>query len=425
MDEVLAILTLLAEILMVWQCLQIVFGKTAKFDKYMVGIIVIDLAVYTLINRRVIPLLCTIILYVLIFLFCYYKFKYNIAETVIRLIVSFSLVGCVEGMAAFIPHIFRSEDNSRLLLFLSSVLALVLMCIIKKFIPILINRMIKAGNGWKLGVTIFYGGLLAGLLINYYSNKNVISIYVVFLLVFLMFIFYSMHRLEQAHNEIVRKNYELELHKVYGGTYEKLLSEVRKRQHDYKNQLSAILGMHLTARSLDELVNMQQEYEKNLRFDCKFDSILTCCNNKILAGFIYYRCVSCEDENIVVDYKISIDQAECCFALHEIIEILGILIDNACENVKIGNFLDKRIGLDFKEEAEKIVFSVSNPARYISFSEIDKMFIHGYSTKGENRGIGLGRVLELVNKYAAEIKVYNSALGDEGNWVYFVIEINK
>lgn len=89
------------------------------------------------------------------------------------------------------------------------------------------------------------------------------------------------------------------------------------------------------------------------------------------------------------------------------------------------NSLEQRIRLEFQEDAEKILFSISNPAKYISFSEIDRMFINGYSSKGENRGIGLARVLELVDKYEADINVFNSAACDEGNWIHFIIKIQK
>lgn len=54
----------------------------------------------------------------------------------------------------------------------------------------------------------------------------------------------------------------------------------------------------------------------------KYISILTCCNNTILAGYFYYRCLLCEESGVAVDYNIAVDQADCCFPLHEIIEIL-------------------------------------------------------------------------------------------------------
>jgi two-component system sensor histidine kinase AgrC len=52
------------------------------------------------------------------------------------------------------------------------------------------------------------------------------------------------------------------------------------------------------------------------------------------------------------------------------------------------------------------------------------MFVCGYSSKGENRGIGLSRVKELANKYEANIKVSNFWY-DEENWINFTVEIVK
>ncbi len=415
----------LLETLIVFQCIQVVFMRTIKVDKYVVGMILIDIVVYTLINRGMIPSLCSIIVYILIYLFCHYRFKQKFIQTIIRVIVSISLVGCIEGASAFILHILSKKDNSIKALLFSSILALVLISVIKKCIFLLGNRKTKSKSSWHFAVVIFYGVMFSKLLIDYYRKESVISIYVLFASTFLIFIFYYLHTLEKAQGEIEKRNYEISLQKVYGETYESLLSDVRRKQHDYKNQLGAMFGMHLTAKSLDELISMQKQYGNHLQLNDKFDSILTCCNNPVLAGFLYYRCVSCENDGVIVDYSIHVDQAECCFALHEMIEILGILIDNACENVILDASLKQCMRLEFQEKEDKIIISVSNPAQYISFSDIDKMFVKGYSSKGENRGIGLARVLELVHKYEAEVGVHNFNPSNEENWICFNIEIHK
>lgn len=425
MDEWLLIITFLAEAITVLQCIQIVFRQTLKLDKYVVGIVIVDVVIYLLMNLGIIPVIGVIAVYILFGLLCYYKFKKNITQTVMRFIVSCALVGGIEGAATLIPHLFRNEDNSMLILTLSSIISLALTYLVKWLCHIFEKRLLSNRNARKQGIIIFYGLLLLGLFIDYHFNQSTINIYVIVALTFFIYIFFYMLSLEQAQNEVLKKNYELELQKIYGGTYESLLLEVRKRQHDYKNQLAAIYGMHLTAQTLEELVEAQRKYGDELKTNCRFDSILTCCNNSILAGFVYYRCVRCESENIAVDYNIHIEQAECRFELHEIIELLGILIDNACECVKMENSLEQRIKLELQEDVEKIVFSVSNPTNYISFSEIDRMFATGYSSKGENRGIGLARVSELVNKYEAEIKVFNSNPCNDKNWICFLVEARK
>lgn len=425
MDEFLKVVTLLAEAITVLQCLQIIFMQRIKLDKFTVGIVLIYVTTYLLINLGFIPFIGIIAVYVLLGRFCYFKFKKSIIETVIKFLASCALVAGVEGVAIFITNFFRNGNNSMLILALSSIVGLTFAYLIRVLCYFSGKYIKEKRDVWKSGIMLFCGLQIMGLFIEYHYSKSTINIYVVIVSAFLICIFFYIHKLERAQNEIAKKNYELELQKIYGEAYEGLLLEVRKRQHDYKNQLVAIYGMHLTARTLDELVNMQKKYGDELRKDSKFDSILTCCNNSILAGFIYYRCVACENENIVIDYNIHIEQAECCFALHELIEILGILIDNACECVKMENSLEQHIKLEFQEDVDKLVFSVSNPTKYISFAEIDKMFISGYSNKGENRGIGLAKVRELVNKYAAEIEVFNSNPCDEKNWICFLIRIEK
>lgn len=424
MSEVVVFLILLTEILTVLECLQIAFKQELKFDRYMAGIILIDLVIYTGINMKFIPMICSVLFFLLVFVYCYFKFKQTIAKTLVRFIVGLSLMGCIEGIASIIMNLVVNANNSISILFLSSLFVWLFTHILKKKISLVGDKKIVKVDKGMFGIVIFYALSFVGLFVDYYFNQGLVNIYVVVILTFLVFGFVYIYRLEQAQNEIEKKNYELQVQQIYGGAYEKLLTEVRRKQHDYKNQLGALYSMHLTAKSFEELVDMQKEYGNALQSDCKFDSILTCCDNSVLAGYIYYRCISCEKEGIAIDYDIHLEQAECCFALHEIIEILGILIDNACENFATVQTDDKRIGLEFQEDKEKIIFKVSNPANYASFSEIDKMFTYGYSSKGENRGIGLARVFELVKKYAAEIKVLN-CLNNEENWINFTLEIAK
>lgn len=424
MNNVLAIIILIAEILTVLECLQIAFMQELKFDKYMVGIIVIDILIYTAINMQIIPTICSVVFYILVFIYCYCRFQQRLIKTTICFIIGVSLAGCIEAIMACGTNLFKDLLDSCFRLSLSSVLALLLAYVIKKCIPLLKLKKIEKNNKWMFYCVLFYGLAYGGLVVDYYLNQTFIKVYAVFILTFVVVIFYYLYKLVQAQAEINIKNHELELQRIYGGVYENLLGEVRRKQHDYKNQLGAIFSMHMAAHSIDELVNMQKEYIDTLQLNRKYDSILTCCNNPILAGYIYYRCLSCEKVGITVDYNIAINQAECCFPLYEIIEMLGILIDNACENVVIEKVTGKSIRFEFLEDDDKIKFSVSNPAKYFTCSEIDRMFMDGYSSKGENRGLGLARSLELVRKYKSEIKVQN-ILYKENNWIEFGVEIAK
>ncbi len=424
MNEFISIAILLFEVLMVLQCLQVAFKQEIHFDKYTIGIIFIDISLYMLINLKILPAPCSIVLYVLLFIYCYIEFKQKIAKTIIRFVVGFVLVGCIESIVAFVTNVCGGESNSIYILLLSSIIALVIACFMKRNVILLKFRKTTKYNRDMYGIVILLGASMIVLLMDYYLIQKPMSVYGIFVLVSLILILFYLYRLVLAQNEIEKKNYELEVQRIYGGAYENLITDVRRRQHDFKNQLGVIYSMHLVAKSMDELVYMQKEYGNTIQKNCKFDSILTSCNNPILAGYLYHRCLSCEQSDVSVDYNIHIEQANCCFQLYELIEMLGILLDNACESLALQQRKHKQIKLEFVEDENVITICVSNPSRYITYSEIEKMFVKGFSTKGENRGIGLTRVLELTKKYDVELKVSNT-VKDADNWIEFAVRIIK
>ena len=132
-------------------------------------------------------------------------------------------------------------------------------------------------------------------------------------------------------------------------------------------------------------------------------------------------------------------------------EILGILIDNArdailsnkttqnnwenikdnneCGNertVKGNNDCEKKENITIKiaETEKKVIVEVSNPYTYCTEDEIIKMFEKGYSTKGEDRGIGLNKIKEYQDKYKFDILVEN-IMTKIGNTIKFSVIIEK
>lgn len=428
MNNILLLVVLLLEVMMFLQCLQIAFKKEVHFDRYTVGIIVIDVSIYMIINLKIIPEICVIplyiLIYILLYIYCYIEYKQTIVKTMVGFVIGFVLVGCIEGALAFFSFIFQNENNLDYILLILNIIALVVAYFGKRIVIHLKSEKIIKYSRDIYWVTILLGVTIVLLLFDYYYIHKNVNIYIICILFFLLLLLLFLYRLEKARNEIEKKNYELELQRAYGGAYEELLATVRRRQHDFKNQLGAIYSMHLVANSLEELICMQNEYGDTIRYDSKFDSILTGCNNSILAGYLYHRCVACEQNGILVYYNIQLDQAECRFQLHEIIEILGILIDNACESFMTYQAEYKQIEIECLENEKEIIFCVSNPSNYVTYSDIEKMFEKGFSTKGKNRGIGLARVLELTKKSDAELKVSNATHGDN-NWIEFRIRIMK
>ena len=53
---------------------------------------------------------------------------------------------------------------------------------------------------------------------------------------------------------------------------------------------------------------MQKEYGRELKGDSRYDAVLTGCNNPIISGYLYSKCLNCEEKGVEVEYKISIEQ---------------------------------------------------------------------------------------------------------------------
>ncbi|MCI8894341.1 MAG: GHKL domain-containing protein [Lachnospiraceae bacterium] len=124
-----------------------------------------------------------------------------------------------------------------------------------------------------------------------------------------------------------------------------------------------------------------------------------------------------------MDYHICVDHAECRLALHELIEILGILLTNAAESMD-DRKVEQVIDLTVLEDTQYLQIKVGNEGPYLTADHARKIFQEGYSSKGENRGLGLARVEQLKKECMAEIIIENSTRMDQ-NWVFFQVVIPK
>jgi len=262
------------------------------------------------------------------------------------------------------------------------------------------------------------------LLFDYNLGNSSLRVSILVLIIYTFIGYLYISKVTHTQIELEKKNLEIKLDHLYGDTYNELLSTVIRRQHDFKNQIGAIYSMHITATSLDELIARQREYGDALLDDCSYDDILTNCKNRTLAGFLYYRCIQCHNKGVRVIHKISVQNASVPFKIYELIELLGILIDNAYENFMHTQFPDPAIELELVEDENRLSILVANPCRYMKSAEIESMFIKGNSTKGEGRGIGLARIRELLQVHSTDIIVEN-VMKDKCNWLSFQVYIYK
>jgi len=415
----------LLEILMILLCIHGTFKVKFKFTVVNILIILLDLIVMALIHMEIIGQLLISLIYIFLFLYCIWEFKRKFWETMGRFMLGLIVAGLVEVFTSIVAMPIASFlEIDKSLMLVINVLGFLAAIVIFK-IPYMKEKKIRTSfnkETWGTLISIGAFGILF-IIVDYRYRGEVDQIYYFVLLVSCIIACISIIKTQNAKHELDKKKLELEMQEIYGDTYKELISEVRKRQHDFANQLGAIYSMHLTANSLEELIEEQQKYGNVLLEKNRYDKILTGCNNSILAGYLYYKCVAYEQSNVQVDYQVHVDMAYCSLSLHEIIEILGILLTNAYENYN-KDTEDKRIGLDVQENENNLMIEVRNQAKELTSKEIENIFNEGYSSKGGNRGIGLARVKQLASKVEADLVVINQTKEDK-NWINFKVIIPK
>lgn len=193
---------------------------------------------------------------------------------------------------------------------------------------------------------------------------------------------------------------------------EELILDVRARQHEFDNKLTAIFSILEDATEIEEAKRKIAEYTKNVLLDNNIREILRC-ENRIIAGVIYSKVQSAKDKKIeiVVD-----NQATFCNIVtpeYEIVEVIGILIDNAIEASKEQDV----IYIEMKREQQYFEFAIYNPSRSLSPIQFMNMFERGYSTKQSSnekrRGYGLYNVKKIMEQYNGRILTKNVEKNDE------------
>lgn len=243
-----------------------------------------------------------------------------------------------------------------------------------------------------------------------------------FLLIFL-FIIYEW---QKSRVDLEKKKIQLEMNRLYSDAYDQLIMLVRERQHDMKNHINAILSLSYTTENYDELIEKQKEYCGYVIEQNEKTKLVLSSGNPLIAGFLYSKIREIENYNITIDYKIGIEKNEMAIPEYELVEMVGILLDNAVEALNNINEeeLTRKIFFSIKDTEDGIELIVANTSLVYEEDMTAHFFESGYSSKGQNRGIGLSKLKRLVQDRKGDIMVYNK-LRNGINYLTFEIKLLK
>ncbi|MDZ4406736.1 DcuS/MalK family sensor histidine kinase [Bacillus cereus] len=198
----------------------------------------------------------------------------------------------------------------------------------------------------------------------------------------------------------------------------KLYAEaLRAQSHEFMNKMHVVLGL-TQMNQYEEL----QKYVSSMVSEHQYEIgvIMKKINNPVFAGFLLGKLSYAREKNIKLiikkDSYLPKIYDECI--IHELITIVGNLINNALDAVMNCEKKKVEFGIQY---GDTLIITVQDTGEGIQESEMDALFIKGYSTKGDNRGYGLYLVKESIQRINGEIHI--ASLLGEGTTI--TIEIPK
>lgn len=405
--------------------LHALYWKKMRWDKYSVGFVVLDCVLMSVIRFGKMNQSVSMIIYVLLIMYCICEFGTNVKQLVVNMILLAVIMMGIELAALIILQSLGAgikgyEDIS--VVFANGIIVLIVLKMYKKLDLYAISVSFQR-NGRLVAILLLLESSLVFFLIFEYKilqgkvPVQTIIISGILVLTVILCIHGLLYRIKYQ-----EKQAELEAYKTYSVAFSDLITQIRARQHEFDNHISALCNLHYICKDYDELVSEQSKYAKDVIGNNRFHRLLVS-GNPVIAGFLYGKLSSIQEQGIEVTYTFHISEFTSKIPVYLVVELIGNLLKNAVEAVKTQQ-VEKQIHLSCTENENEFCLGVRNRSEKIPLDEMGRFFEKGYSSKGSGRGLGLYNVKEICEKYGVDIVCDNTEIDDK-NWFFIELHIKK
>lgn len=177
---------------------------------------------------------------------------------------------------------------------------------------------------------------------------------------------------------------------LYIGTIEELAEKYREFKHDYKNIILGIGANNITDNKLLDKLN--KEITNNINYDAFLN--LRDIHYIPLKSILSYYIMLSKKQSVEVSLMTVGVVTECFVSDVEFSRAMGIILENALESAS-ENY-NKKIEVYVEASEKSLNVTVANTFKE-SKANIDEIYKKGFSTKGENRGLGLYILKSLID----------------------------
>lgn len=396
----------LMEILSFLYMVAAVYNVKMKYNIYTVVFIVLELFLLSGMNNYGFPSYLLGFSYLLMFIYCLINYESSIKETIVKCVLASVGISIIQMLCYFVvsfvdinwPLTVGQKEMAVSILYFVIILAFSSNMHLPEIAAFFIKR-----NTLLYFVGIFILVILGSQLWGIKKEHVIDGKYIFSATFFVVFLVLMIWEWQKTRTESERRKTQLQLNGIYYEAYEGLIQSIRERQHDFKNHLNAIEGMIYSINNYDELISEQKKYMHSIMGDVETTRLLTLVENPLIAGFLNYKVSKAQEMGITTKYHCVLQKREMNLPEFKIIEMMGILFDNATEELSSDNIENKVLELELMVEEDKLRFSVANSYDNTKVLDISRIFEKGYSSKGKGRGIGLSKLKHMLSENDGEV----------------------
>ena len=411
---------LLLEALSIVICLHHLYGEKFRLDIATVCLLAVDMIMMQAIDYFEWPSVWSVLIYFVVAIYCVIKFGTNIKALIINTILYMIIICSMQFLSILFLRVFCNEImiNEMEMMISNGVIFLIIFFVLSKC---KLNKLSEYLQDKEI-IFVIILNIVAGLIgfcIICFKKENNLEVYK-YLFLFLVIIIIELLAAKIGKYKLKSKEIEIELkmHKLYEDSFYNLIDDIRLKQHEFDNHINAIYSQHYICSTFDELVKAQEDYCHVVRKENQYNKLLSK-GNPIIIGFLYGKFLDINKKGIEVIYHVDIADMAVGVPIYKIVEILGNLIDNAVEAVEKSENVNK-IYVKAIEIDNSFSIEVRNESSSINFDKLDILFEKNYSSKGENRGLGLFNINQICDEYKLKIECRNLEV-ENSNWISFCI----
>lgn len=210
-----------------------------------------------------------------------------------------------------------------------------------------------------------------------------------------------------------------------------MIENIQKQQHLYNNQIASLVHLADSYEDYDSLSNALKNYssfDENI-IDNESYAFLHI-ENKLLASLLYCKFHEAKAADKKMILKVNDYQYQSPCSDTEIIDMVGILVDNALEASKKNDVIYVTLGKN-SGSSNPFFITVENPGPAVSGKFVHDIFSPHYTSKRSfttGHGLGLNVLKSCVDKYNGSITVGNNYYDNEDQtaqirYIFFEIEV--